>query len=313
MKIAGTGHRPDKLCGYRVPNAMSDCVGNLLRQYLLRERPEEVITGMALGFDQWLAWMCIELNIPFAAYIPCDNFDSRWPDYSREQFRHLMQRAARVVQVSPGEPYHASLMQRRNARMVDDTDKVVSLWNGSPGGTANCIRYAMAVGKPIDQLPVPVEVWDQAREWEQRNVRRNRPPTEPVWGRPVHLQRRRRSNIVDQLIQEQRANENRDIFAPEFEVRITPVEPVSRPFRPEARIAPAPAPRLTDEFPVAVPASTSPADVADALRQHINEDVMRELVRQNRHLLLREQPQTKIKSTDNLDRFTPRRKIDLDE
>ena len=33
--------------------------------------------------------------------------------------------------------------------MVDLSDKVIAVWNGMPGGTANCIQYAKDAGRKI--------------------------------------------------------------------------------------------------------------------------------------------------------------------
>lgn len=362
MKIAGTGHRPEKLGGYRVPNRVSDAIGALLRQYLTQERPDEVITGMALGFDQMLAWMALELNIPFAAYIPCDNFESRWPEQSREQYNYLLQHASRVQLCSPNQPYHASLMQVRNVRMVEDTDKVLALWNGSTGGTANCLRYARTVGKPIDYLPLPVEIWDQAREWEMasRSSRRGMAAPQPAT-RPVrHFRRPAGAQPVPPTLESLFPR----VDPPDFTVTVTPVTPVSRPFdrtRPivdvagvpqdivdslqgELRVARTeeqrsralrrynrrrelyirslevrPAPLLTETYPLpAPPPAELPEDermrrIAEQLGENIDTDVLRALVNQNRHLLHPEKPETQMVSTDQHDRFTPRRKIDLDD
>jgi uncharacterized phage-like protein YoqJ len=43
-------------------------------------------------------------------------------------------------------------MQRRNEWMVDRADKLVALWDGSWGGTFNCIEYARKKGVPFDNL-----------------------------------------------------------------------------------------------------------------------------------------------------------------
>lgn len=40
-------------------------------------------------------------------------------------------------------------MQKRNEYMVNLADKVIAVWGGSSGGTANCVRYAKSVGKEI--------------------------------------------------------------------------------------------------------------------------------------------------------------------
>jgi len=46
-------------------------------------------------------------------------------------------------------------MQTRNIWMVDNCDLVLALWDGSDGGTGNCIKYANKIGKPI------VNLWDK--------------------------------------------------------------------------------------------------------------------------------------------------------
>jgi uncharacterized phage-like protein YoqJ len=300
MKLAVTGHRPNKLGGYRVPNPVSDAVGQLLLQYFERERPEEVITGMALGFDQWVAWVCVEMNIPFAAYIPCDSFTSRWSQMQVQEYQDLLPRARRVVFVSPGEGYSPALMQVRSVRMVNDADKVLALWNGTAGGTANCIRYARSVPKPIDYLPLPVELWDHAREWEVAN-RRPRAATTPVIGRPSRI-RRRRPPIVSQVA---RLAE---------EVRIEEIDVPARPLRAGWRVAETtePRPSLMDPFPLPeVPEDPQrrARAMADILRNQLADDVLQALVD-----AVRPTPDPPKPQTDNTeDKFSPRRKLDFDE
>jgi uncharacterized phage-like protein YoqJ len=40
-------------------------------------------------------------------------------------------------------------MQKRNEYMVDKCDKLLAVWNGTTGGTHNCIKYAKSKGKEI--------------------------------------------------------------------------------------------------------------------------------------------------------------------
>ncbi len=39
--------------------------------------------------------------------------------------------------------------QRRNEFMVDASDALAAFFDGSPGGTANCVRYARSVGRRV--------------------------------------------------------------------------------------------------------------------------------------------------------------------
>jgi uncharacterized phage-like protein YoqJ len=146
--IAATGHRPGKLGGY------SDRVYWRLvavaEQYLHSHQPTEVISGMALGWDQAFAEAALQLGIPVCAAVPFDGQELRWPRRSRRHYEDLLTLASRIHVVSPGR-YELWKMQARNRWMVDHTTRLAALWNGSSGGTANCIQYAR-LRVPIDNL-----------------------------------------------------------------------------------------------------------------------------------------------------------------
>ena len=149
MIVAGTGHRPDKLGGYG--HAVRMKLVTLARDWLeTRKDVTKVISGGALGWDQALAEAAQELTIPTVMALPFEGFETKWPKESQE-FLHSLMNPAEVVFVSdPG--YAAWKMQTRNQWMVDHCDAVVALWDGSDGGTANCVEYAKKVGKPIINL-----------------------------------------------------------------------------------------------------------------------------------------------------------------
>lgn len=144
--IAGTGHRPDKLGGYS-PAATKRLQG--FAEFVLDlARPRGVITGMALGWDQALANAAARCGIPYVAAVPFKGQESRWPFFSRQEYDLLLRNARKVVYVcEPG--YAAWKMQRRNEWMVDQCDVLFAVWNGTDGGTANCVRYAEKQGRPV--------------------------------------------------------------------------------------------------------------------------------------------------------------------
>lgn len=146
MIIAGTGHRPDKLGGYN--DKVKSKLVYLAEVGLKMNEPYGVISGMALGWDQALAIAAIELGIPLLAALPFKNQDCKWPDRSRKEYKNILSKADKIVIVSDGE-YSASKMQKRNKWMVDNCDLLLALWNGSFGGTANCIEYANSVNRKI--------------------------------------------------------------------------------------------------------------------------------------------------------------------
>lgn len=152
--LAITGHRPDKLGGYRIPNCQFDQVTELLHKTFLELKPRTVISGMALGVDQWAAEVALDLGIHVVAAIPFEGQESNWPEESQRKYRALLRHVGAVKVVSPGG-YAAWKMQYRNEWMVDHAEYVVAVWDRSPGGTANCMKYVIERGVPHRNL------WEQ--------------------------------------------------------------------------------------------------------------------------------------------------------
>lgn len=152
LTIAGTGHRPNKLGGYS-PEVFSTLVG-VAKDALIEVQPTKVISGMALGWDTALAVAARELNIPFIAAVPFFEQPSAWPQASQDMYHGLLASASDVVYVCD-KGYAPWKMQIRNEWMVDHCDVVLALWDGTSGGTGNCIAYADKVKKPIHNI------WDK--------------------------------------------------------------------------------------------------------------------------------------------------------
>jgi uncharacterized phage-like protein YoqJ len=149
MIVCGTGHRPDKLGGYG-----EDVFQRLVKtaeDWLIETRPCYVITGGALGWDQALAQACINTTIRFAVYVPFVEFDCKWPQHSRDKLKAIIHKADDVKVICEAG-YAGWKMQKRNEAMVDDSSLVLALWNGSSGGTANCLKYAEKKNRAIRNL-----------------------------------------------------------------------------------------------------------------------------------------------------------------
>ncbi len=163
MIVAVTGHRPDKLGGYKTPNHVYNAVMAGMDKALDELKPSCVITGMALGVDQWMAELCLMKGIPYVAAIPFDGQDSVWFPESKAKFAYLVKHAQAAYVISPG-PYEAKKMHIRNRWMVDSAQAIIAVWNGSPGGTAACVGYAQACAKYIHWVQIPPEIWQLAVE-----------------------------------------------------------------------------------------------------------------------------------------------------
>ena len=127
---------------------------NFILERLSHHPVVETISGMALGVDQLFGLVALKLRnegrpIRLTAAIPCVGQEKPWK--SKEYWQRLVDSADEVVYVSR-QPYTPSCMQLRNKWMVDRADEVLAVWNGSSGGTASCLKYARAVGRPITNI-----------------------------------------------------------------------------------------------------------------------------------------------------------------
>jgi ribA/ribD-fused uncharacterized protein len=118
--------------------------------HLRRLNPEEFITGMALGVDQWTACDAWRLGVPvILAAIPCLHHESRWPEPSRIKYHKILALPRVVSHVVSERPYFTGCMQARNEFMVDRAQVLIAVWNGTSGGTANCVEYARKQGREV--------------------------------------------------------------------------------------------------------------------------------------------------------------------
>ncbi len=153
MKICVTAHRPNKLYGYDLSDKRYETLKQLFKQLLIKYNCTEAITGMALGGDTIFALAVLELknegyNIKLHCAVPFKHYSIKWNDKDRTLYKSILHAADTVKLVSDDE-YKAWLLQKRNEYMVDLSDLIIAIWDGSPSGTANCINYAKKYYKPI--------------------------------------------------------------------------------------------------------------------------------------------------------------------
>lgn len=121
----------------------------------------EFITGMAIGADQLFADAVLALRlahksdfgdkIRLIAACPFKGQEVKWPELSRIKYNGIIKCANEVHYVcEPG--YAPWKMQKRNEWMVDRAKVVLAIWNGKPGGTTNCVNYAIKKGRYIIRL-----------------------------------------------------------------------------------------------------------------------------------------------------------------
>lgn len=154
-----TGHRPNKLGGYDESNPiMTDVKSRLDRaiDYALDSFGiTTFISGMALGVDMAAAEIVLKKREQFPRYgirlvaaVPFEGQERMWPSQSQARWSEIIAQADEVHYVcEPG--YAARKMQKRNVWMVDNSSLVIAVWDGTKGGTGNCVEYA----RKIDHKP----------------------------------------------------------------------------------------------------------------------------------------------------------------
>lgn len=156
MIICVTGHRPNKLYGYNLKDSRWVNLKNEFKQLLRENNCTEAISGMALGVDTVFALAVLELKeegyaIKLHCAIPCRNHSCKWQRESVDLYNKIL-KSADIVKIVTDEEYKPWLMQKRNEYMVNLADKVIAVWDGTPGGTANCVTYAQKVNKEIVRI-----------------------------------------------------------------------------------------------------------------------------------------------------------------
>jgi len=145
-KVAFTGHRN---------------IDSFAVEYLLEKQLSEIskwhypvlgITGGAVGVDMLAAEACADCGVPYVVILPFPFriFTAKWSSSARARLRRIISGAVRTFVVQ--STFSMGGYQRRNEIMVNHCDLLVAVWRGTPGGTANTVRYARQVGKPIINL-----------------------------------------------------------------------------------------------------------------------------------------------------------------
>ncbi len=112
-------------------------------------------TGMASGFDIIAAELVCEFkaNYPHIKLVAVVPFEEQEKSYSIDwklRYDRLISACDEVIVLS--KEYHAGCYQNRNKYMVDNSDYVVTWYDGKHGGTRNTLNYAQKKNRYIVNL-----------------------------------------------------------------------------------------------------------------------------------------------------------------
>ncbi len=110
--------------------------------------PDKVISGLALGYDQLAAVIAFRNNVPVIGAIPFIGQENVWPDKAKDIYRKIVDKCSETIIVSEGG-YAVWKLMDRNKYMVNNSDIILTYFNGENSGTKNCINYAKSLNKEI--------------------------------------------------------------------------------------------------------------------------------------------------------------------
>ena len=157
--VAFTGYRPEKMPF--IENKKDERYVYFREQELkvinrLIERGyTHYISGVAMGFDTWVAEDVLELQkknkeLHLECAIPCPDQDKKWEPADQKRRRKILKKANESTLVC--EHYSSSCFLTRNRYMVDKADVVVCAYDGQQGGTAYTVNYALKQNKIVIQI-----------------------------------------------------------------------------------------------------------------------------------------------------------------
>ena len=147
MYCCFTGHR--KL---NIDDKLRDVLATVI-DTAIRDGYTDFYCGMALGVDMCAADILIEKmasnpEIKLHAALPCPEQDIKWTDEEKKHYEEILSYASSKTIISPF--YTKTCMLTRNRFMVDNSERVIAIWNGSArGGTSYTVRYAKQEKKEI--------------------------------------------------------------------------------------------------------------------------------------------------------------------
>ena len=160
MICAFTGHRPERLPWGRNEDDLRCAALKTLLRRTVREVYDRgfhtFLCGMARGCDQYFAEAVLAARADGAqdaqlcALVPCPSQPDGWRAQEQARYRRLLADCDSVEVLEP--VYSPGCMLRRNREMILRAQLLISVYDGSAGGTAATVRFARQQG--VEILPL---------------------------------------------------------------------------------------------------------------------------------------------------------------
>lgn len=152
-----TGHRPQNLpFGFNEGDKRCIFLKKILQKkiemMITKYGVKHFISGMAIGVDMYAAEIVLSLkkkypDITLECAVPCENQSSKWSEALKKRYDGIIGQCDKKTVLQ--KYYTKDCMQKRNKYMVDNSDFVIAVWDGTPSGTGKTVQYAKTLGKLI--------------------------------------------------------------------------------------------------------------------------------------------------------------------
>ena len=147
-----TGHRPKQL-PWGNDETNPDCIKakKLIMEAIndaIKDGYTDFYCGMALGADTYFAECILEKkksgeDVRLHAAIPCPQQEDGWSKNNIKRYNEILSLCDSKTVINP--IYTRTCMLSRNRFMVNNSARVIALWNGDfGGGTGYTIKYAQS-------------------------------------------------------------------------------------------------------------------------------------------------------------------------
>ncbi len=120
------------------------------------EQPITGVSSLAIGADQVFAQLVLELGGTLYAVLPFDGYERTFHSSDTLNQYYELLRCAASIETLPNEGSDEECFMASGMRIVDLCQKLIVVWNAKAakglGGTADIVRYARMVGRPITHI-----------------------------------------------------------------------------------------------------------------------------------------------------------------
>lgn len=161
--VCFTGHRPNRLFGYRKPEPykrVMNTITAICDQYFCEENARTFVSGCAQGIDQLAFWAVERLKqlhpdagIRNYVFVPCKGFGGNWPTdsmFGQDKLQKILETCDGFYMCQEEEYTGPECLFQRNRDMLEVSDICLACWNmdtdplQTRGGTAGTIKEALS-------------------------------------------------------------------------------------------------------------------------------------------------------------------------